>query len=342
MGKLLNQEVEIKMNKKEMIRFTIGGLCIILLVIVSWRVFTEPNKVEALMKEDVQKIVQDRFKGEITKTELKDDVYTVSFQLATGHYDARVSKVDGEILSVAQTKQEEKIYNLSESVIRQIIKQEAPGTIESLTKKTTDKVDQYAAIVLKDGKETHLTIDGETGEVLRKDLVDATTGKKPETDDKQVTKSDTKQETAESKQDSKELSLKGTAAPKAQEQVQQEDQKQAGVKEPKETTTKQTKQEDQKKAEAKKAEAPKNEAKKTEAKKPKETKKKETATRKLSEKEAIQIALKKVQGVVDDVDYEVEGGQPYYFIEIETADDKEYEFQIHAITGKIRSMVIDD
>lgn len=60
----------------------------------------------------------------------------------------------------------------------------------------------------------------------------------------------------------------------------------------------------------------------------------------ISKKQAIQIALKKLKGEVDSVDYEEteEGG--YYLIEIET-EDEEAVFQIHAVSGKVMSVAWD-
>ncbi|MBS4219675.1 PepSY domain-containing protein [Bacillus sp. FJAT-49711] len=61
----------------------------------------------------------------------------------------------------------------------------------------------------------------------------------------------------------------------------------------------------------------------------------------LTKEEAIKIALKTVQGEVDDVDLEELNGQLYYFVEIET-DDREADIQINAITGEVKSIEWDD
>lgn len=97
---------------------------------------------------------------------------------------------------------------------------------------------------------------------------------------------------------------------------------------------------DQKK-DQKKAENQENKEQKKEKKQDKKEPEKEKV-KNISEAEAIQIALNRVAGEVDDVELESSNGQLYYFVEIETADDLEAEIQIHAISGKIVSIEWDD
>lgn len=66
------------------------------------------------------------------------------------------------------------------------------------------------------------------------------------------------------------------------------------------------------------------------------------AMKTISESEAVNIALSTVSGEVDDVDFETISGQPYYFVEIENAEDQEANIQIHAITGEVKSIQWDD
>lgn len=62
----------------------------------------------------------------------------------------------------------------------------------------------------------------------------------------------------------------------------------------------------------------------------------------LTETDAIQIALNQVNGEVDDIWLETKNNQTYYFIKIETADDREAIVQIYAITGEVMSISWDD
>ncbi|MEH7382931.1 PepSY domain-containing protein [Bacillus sp. JJ1533] len=77
---------------------------------------------------------------------------------------------------------------------------------------------------------------------------------------------------------------------------------------------------------------------------PKPTKPKppiETVQR-ITEQQAIELAIKHVAGVVDDVEFEEEGGQYYYFVEIETNQGEEKIVQIHPISGEVITIVLED
>lgn len=62
----------------------------------------------------------------------------------------------------------------------------------------------------------------------------------------------------------------------------------------------------------------------------------------ISEQQAIELALKVVNGVVDDVELEEEAGQLYYFIEIEDAGEEDFTVQVHAISGEVKAIVSED
>ncbi|MBM4760784.1 PepSY domain-containing protein [Bacillus sp. B15-48] len=65
--------------------------------------------------------------------------------------------------------------------------------------------------------------------------------------------------------------------------------------------------------------------------------------RTISEKEAVAIALKEINGEVDDIDLESSGGIIYYLIEIERdEDDEEATVQVNAISGEVMSIMWDD
>ncbi|WP_078427841.1 PepSY domain-containing protein [Alkalihalobacterium alkalinitrilicum] len=61
----------------------------------------------------------------------------------------------------------------------------------------------------------------------------------------------------------------------------------------------------------------------------------------LSEQEAIEIALREVEGQVENVQLEVEDGIVVYEIEIEVDDDNEATIMINAYTGQILSVTWD-
>ena len=63
---------------------------------------------------------------------------------------------------------------------------------------------------------------------------------------------------------------------------------------------------------------------------------------KLTNEEAIQIALQQVSGQLDDLELEIVEGVSYFFVEIEHNNGSEAEVQINAITGEIKSVIWDD
>ncbi|MDF2858744.1 MAG: hypothetical protein K0Q87_4595 [Neobacillus sp.] len=66
------------------------------------------------------------------------------------------------------------------------------------------------------------------------------------------------------------------------------------------------------------------------------------APKTLTEQEAGKIALEQIPGTIDDILLETKNEQTYYLVEIETQDDREAIVQIHAITGKVLSITLDD
>lgn len=62
----------------------------------------------------------------------------------------------------------------------------------------------------------------------------------------------------------------------------------------------------------------------------------------ITEQQAIEIALTRVKGAIEEVELEEEAGQYYYFVEIETAEEEEITVQVHAISGEVISIVMDD
>lgn len=61
----------------------------------------------------------------------------------------------------------------------------------------------------------------------------------------------------------------------------------------------------------------------------------------LTEAEATEIALREVDGQVDDVDTGESNGEPFFLVEIER-DDGEAVVQVHAITGEIMTITWDE
>ncbi|SFF79755.1 Peptidase propeptide and YPEB domain-containing protein [Halobacillus alkaliphilus] len=62
----------------------------------------------------------------------------------------------------------------------------------------------------------------------------------------------------------------------------------------------------------------------------------------ITEEQARGIALERVNGEIDDVDYESSEEGPYFLIEVELDDDREATIQVHAITGEIMTVSWND
>lgn len=63
----------------------------------------------------------------------------------------------------------------------------------------------------------------------------------------------------------------------------------------------------------------------------------------LTPSEAGAIAVKEIPGELDDdIDFEETEDGGYYMVQVETADDREADIQIHAITGEILTISWDD
>lgn len=64
--------------------------------------------------------------------------------------------------------------------------------------------------------------------------------------------------------------------------------------------------------------------------------------KRITEEEAAAIALKTVDGKVDDIDLIQSGGVAYYLVEIDREDGEDGTVQINAITGEVKSVTWDD
>ncbi|WP_462412822.1 PepSY domain-containing protein [Neobacillus sp. Marseille-QA0830] len=65
-------------------------------------------------------------------------------------------------------------------------------------------------------------------------------------------------------------------------------------------------------------------------------------SKKLTEAEAVKLAIEQVDGTVDEVNLETKNNQPYYFVKVKTTDKQEAIVQIHAINRNVVSITWDD
>ncbi|WP_052158765.1 PepSY domain-containing protein, partial [Halobacillus sp. BBL2006] len=68
----------------------------------------------------------------------------------------------------------------------------------------------------------------------------------------------------------------------------------------------------------------------------------ETPAQPMTEEQAKELALERVSGTIDDVDYESSEDSSYFLVEIERENGDEATVQVNAITGEVMSVSWDD
>ncbi|WP_243355228.1 PepSY domain-containing protein [Bacillus litorisediminis] len=68
----------------------------------------------------------------------------------------------------------------------------------------------------------------------------------------------------------------------------------------------------------------------------------EEPAKRLTESEAVEIALQRVEGEVDDVELEQSNGVIYYLIEVEREEEEDATVQVNALSGEIMSVTWED
>src|SRR5690625_1075720 len=252
-----------------------------------------------------------------------------SKQLAISKVEAQEiagERYDGEIVSTEELSEQFIITIQSDLGEYEIKISRATGEVESVEQiKATEQPKQ-----LSEQEEEEIVLKNAPGEIKE---MSKSTEDKVEYYDAVVKDADEKTMIV------KVHSETGEVVEKTEQKPAQTEKKQQNNSSNDKTVAKQEKK-DQKK-DQKKAENQENKEQKKEKKQDKKEPEKEKV-KNISEAEAIQIALNRVAGEVDDVELESSNGQLYYFVEIETADDLEAEIQIHAISGKIVSIEWDD
>lgn len=208
--------------------------------------------------------------------------------------------------------------------IKELVQAQYPGTITELQLDKDASGSVYEVEVTNDGVEYELKIDGQSGEVIN--LKEKLVAAKERAGTKEVI--DLKEKEKEQKEEEKQ------AAKEKEEQEKQE--KQAKEKKEKE------KQEQAKADEQaqQKTQVKKNESSSKEGNKQKEEETKSTNTV-IDVNKAIDIALAKFPGTVDEVELDEEDGRLVYEIEIE-GNGEEAEFEIDAYTGEIIVIEIEE
>lgn len=208
--------------------------------------------------------------------------------------------------------------------IKELVQAQYPGTITELQLDKDASGSVYEVEVTNDGVEYELKIDGQSGEVIN--LKEKLVAAKERAGTKEVI--DLKEKEKEQKEEEKQA---------AKEKEEQE--KQAKEKEEKEKQEKaQADEQAQQKTQVKKNESSSANEDEKQKEKEKETKSTNTV---IDVNKAIDIALAKFPGTVDEVELDEEDGRLVYEIEIE-GNGEEAEFEIDAYTGEIIVIEIEE
>ena len=73
-----------------------------------------------------------------------------------------------------------------------------------------------------------------------------------------------------------------------------------------------------------------------------EIKQQDQPAKRLTEQKAVEIALERVSGEVDDVELEQSNGVIYYLIEVEREEEEDATVQVNALSGEIMSVTWED
>ncbi len=205
--------------------------------------------------------------------------------------------------------------------IKELVQAQYPGTITELQLDKDANGSVYEVEVTNDGVEYELKIDGQSGEVIN--LKEKLVAAKERAGTKEVI--DLKEKEKEQKEEEKQ------AAKEKEEQEKQAKEKEEKEKQEKAKADEQAQQ---------KTQVKKNESSANEGNKQQEEETKSTNTV-IDVNKAIDIALAKFPGTVDEVELDEEDGRLVYEIEIE-GNGEEAEFEIDAYTGEIIVIEIEE
>src|SRR5699024_1736785 len=120
----------------------------LLIATASWYTIVKPNKASlAISKVEAEEIAQERYDGQVTKSEEKGASYIITIKTDTGEYDITIASDSGEVKNIVQTIKEELIAILSEEEIEEIILNDSDGEIESITKVNKNNTAFYDAVL---------------------------------------------------------------------------------------------------------------------------------------------------------------------------------------------------
>lgn len=151
---------------------------LLIIVVVSFQQFGKLTpSAEMLTEQDAQKLVQERYQGSVSSIKLDKQQYHIELEKQNHLYTIKLDSSSGKVLSFTQTDTETSKHTpsqippqkveLTEERIKEIILSEmVNGTIASLEKIDNGSDLFYKAIVNDKEKQTTLTVDAFSGNIL--------------------------------------------------------------------------------------------------------------------------------------------------------------------------------
>jgi uncharacterized membrane protein YkoI len=147
---------------------------LLLIVIFGWSKYRSINAtVDILSKQDARELIQVRYEGTVKQIALVGQQYHIDLEKNDSLYKIKLDALDGKILSFSKNEvvkppsaNPQPIKILSEEEIRKIILAAANGTITSFEKIATNGKIIYKAVVKEMNKQTTITVDAITGQIL--------------------------------------------------------------------------------------------------------------------------------------------------------------------------------
>jgi len=147
---------------------------IIVIVFVSLPQFGKLSpSADMLTEQEAQKLVQERYQGDVTLLKLADQQYQIELQKQNKLYVIKLDAKSGKILSfdestesTAPTPDPPSKVELPEEELKQIVLNAVKGSLVSFEKVDTNQQPSYKAIVKEDDKQTTIIVDAASGAIL--------------------------------------------------------------------------------------------------------------------------------------------------------------------------------
>ena len=152
----------------------IGFLLLVIVFYGSWQKFGNINaSADILSKKEAQNLVQVRYQGTVKQIKLVGQKYHLELEKDDYLYKINLDALSGKVLSLSKTEatkspplSQPPLTTLSEVEIKKTILAVANGTITSFERTDSNEKTIYKGVVKEENKQTTLTVDAVTGEIL--------------------------------------------------------------------------------------------------------------------------------------------------------------------------------